>query len=493
MSRKINRLLAIALATTAASFYLGGFTQDVNEAAGTPLPDLTAQSLGPRNNADNFGTVPVGVCTATFLVQGAGGEGPGGIGGKGGLMIGSVPVSAGDVLSLSAGSRPMGGMQGMSSIALLVGGAGFYGGGAGSAFLVNNFWAAVAGGGGGFGSDFSATGGDAGAVGVSGGVGSAGLGGAGGSVLITAGTIDATGPNASAGGGGGGAASNGSAGTGNSGGGGGGNFNPNLSGTALSFNGTSSTVTDGKVEVTYSICPVPSQPGNISLTSTSTTTAGISFPASTESGIPVTGYRYAINGGSIQNLTTSGSSTISSSISGLTPGSSNTLSVQPAYVVPNIQAETNRGQTALGAARTFTFNTPLSSPTNLVASAGNGSAVVNWTNPVDFNFSETVITAQPGGQTCTTTGTTCSFSNLVNGTSYTFSGVSNSVNAGAASQASAASNAVIPNGPLPLVQTQASGLSYTGNHVSMQIGFGFLILMTGAGLVWFRKFTHRRG
>jgi hypothetical protein len=403
-------------------------------------------------------------------------------------MGGTVSVAAGDTLDLFAGSSPLGGQPGLSTFSFLNGGNGFYGGGAASALTRNNAWVAIAGGGGGSGSDFSANGGDAGNPGVAGASGTTGLGGDGGSESLTTGQINATG---TAGGGGAGGWS-GSAGTGNSAGGGGANYNPNIATTSVTFNGTASSVATGKVEITYSSCPAPGQPGVISETNHTGTSAGISFAASTQAGIAVTGYKYSLDGGSASTLTTTGTSTLAATVTGLAPGGSYLLSVQPTYVVPNIQSESNRGQTVLGTARSFTLVIPMSPPTNLVATAGNGTATVTWNNPTDLNFSETVITAQPGGQTCTTTGTSCTFSNLTGGTSYTFTGVSNSVNTGASSPVSTVSNTVIPSGPASTNSNQATALSLTGSQVSLHAMIAVLLMLAGGLFVSLPKIKGRR-
>ena len=494
MSRKSLRLLALsAVAASAMSLYVGGYTQNVDGAVGTPLPDLSAQSTVPRQSINNYGSVPVGVCSATFLVQGAAGEGNGGFGGKGGLVIGSIPVTAGNTVALSAGSMPIGGINGTSSIYFLVGGSssGAYGGGAGSAFSLNNSLVATAGGGGGNGADFSATGGDAGSVGVDGGTGSSGAGGAGGSVVVIPGPIDATGGNSQAGAGGGGTFA-GSAGTGNSGGGGGSNYNYNLTGTVITTNGTASIATGGKVEITYSSCPVPSQPGVISTTSITTSSVGVSFASAGEFGIPVTGYRYSVDGGSTQALSTTGTSTLTATISGLAPGASHTLSVQPTYMPPNIQSEVNRGQTQLGSARTFNVTIPLNPPTNLSATQSNGVAHVYWTNPADSNYSQTVITAQPGGQTCTTSNSTCTFSNLVSGVSYTFTGVGSTTNSVISSATSAVSNAITLADPTSTASNIQSELAYTGSKIAQQGLFALASILAGTAIVLFRRFARRR-
>ena len=66
-------------------------------------------------------------------------------------------------------------------------------------------------------------------------------------------------------------------------------------------------------------------------------------------------------------------------------------------------------------------------PTGVVATPGNGSAVVKWTAPVHNGGSPItgyVATATPGSKTCTTTGSTiktCTVHSLTNGTTYSVS------------------------------------------------------------------------
>ncbi len=63
-------------------------------------------------------------------------------------------------------------------------------------------------------------------------------------------------------------------------------------------------------------------------------------------------------------------------------------------------------------------------PTSIVAVAGNASATVSWTAPAQTGGSAIAsytAVASPGGQSCTTAGTTCTITGLTNGTTYTAS------------------------------------------------------------------------
>jgi hypothetical protein len=66
-------------------------------------------------------------------------------------------------------------------------------------------------------------------------------------------------------------------------------------------------------------------------------------------------------------------------------------------------------------------------PTNVVATAGDGQAVVTWnaSSPLSSAITGYSVTSTPGNKTCSTTGgrtgvTTCTVTGLTNGTAYTF-------------------------------------------------------------------------
>lgn len=107
------------------------------------------------------------------------------------------------------------------------------------------------------------------------------------------------------------------------------------------------------------------------------------------------------------------------------------------------------------------IGTPPGPPTGLSAAGSGSTVVVMWTNPADANFASATITASPGGEYCTVAASTCSFSTLIPGISYTFTGISNSSDGSGPSVASTASNAVsfigVPTPPLNLVATQSQG------------------------------------
>jgi hypothetical protein len=71
------------------------------------------------------------------------------------------------------------------------------------------------------------------------------------------------------------------------------------------------------------------------------------------------------------------------------------------------------------------------------SSTSNKSVTISWPAIVATGTVTYVVTVSPGGYTCTTTGTSCTFIGLANGTNYTFSIVTkNSVGAVSSSKVS---------------------------------------------------------
>ena len=114
--------------------------------------------------------------------------------------------------------------------------------------------------------------------------------------------------------------------------------------------------------------------------------------------------------------------------------------------------------TSLGAQA---IGTPPSSPTSLSASVSGSTVFVSWINSSDSNFDTATITASPGGASCTVSTFTCSFTNLIPGITYTFTGVSNSSDGSGSSGPSSPSNSVsfigVPTPPLALTASEANG------------------------------------
>ncbi|OYV64238.1 MAG: hypothetical protein B7X07_06935 [Actinobacteria bacterium 21-64-8] len=108
----------------------------------------------------------------------------------------------------------------------------------------------------------------------------------------------------------------------------------------------------------------------------------------------------------------------------------------------------------------YTVTTP-GPVTNVVAAYSAGSLKVTWNAPSNDGGSPItsyLATASPGGEQCTTTSTSCTFTNLAIGTSYTFAVVArNAAGAGAASPPSAQIvAALVPSAPSLSVVSSAN-------------------------------------
>jgi hypothetical protein len=116
----------------------------------------------------------------------------------------------------------------------------------------------------------------------------------------------------------------------------------------------------------------------------------------------------------------------------------------------------------------FTITAPTitapGSPGTPTATAGDGSATVDWSAPSSGGTPESyTVTASPGGATCTATHptTSCEVSGLANGTEYTFTATA--TNTGGTSSASGASNSVTPAAPLAAPGTPGTPTATAGN------------------------------
>ena len=189
--------------------------------------------------------------------------------------------------------------------------------------------------------------------------------------------------------------------------------------SAASNSVTPSTVPDAPTGVSAA-------PGNRSAT--------VSWTAPSAEGSPITGY--TVSDGVGDTCSTPDGSTTSCTVSGLTNGESYSFTVT---------ATNADGTGAASAASTgVTPSTVPDAPTGVSATGGHASATVSWTAPSDEGSPITGYTASDGvGQTCSTSGTSCTVAGLTNGHSYTFTVTA--TNADGTGAASAASTSVTPS------------------------------------------------
>jgi hypothetical protein len=172
----------------------------------------------------------------------------------------------------------------------------------------------------------------------------------------------------------------------------------------------------------------------------------------------------AIDDGSVWSADASGAN-----VTELAPGGTPWL-----YAVPSWKADgsalvtTGSDQTAGGVYNVYRIDglgaavAPPAAPVNVVAAAGDGTAVVSWT-PGDAAAVSSYTVSDAGGVVATVTGqTSASVSGLTNGSAYTFTVVANG--AGGPSSAGTSNTVTPASGALPPLS--ASGNAPAGGTVS---------------------------
>ena len=188
--------------------------------------------------------------------------------------------------------------------------------------------------------------------------------------------------------------------------------------TATSAVGASDTSLSSS---TVTPATTPDTPTNVVATA-GNASAAVSWTAPTSNGgSDLTGYTVTASPGKATCTTTDTSCTVT----GLTNGTSYTFVVKATNVI---------GSSVSVPSASITPVTTPDAPTSLKTTDGDSSVTVSWGTPASSGGSPVigyVVTANPGGATCTTTATSCTVSGLSNGTDYTFTVVAtNALGAG---------------------------------------------------------------
>lgn len=187
-------------------------------------------------------------------------------------------------------------------------------------------------------------------------------------------------------------------------------------------------------------------------------TATVSFTApASDGGSPITGYTATATDGVSTFTGVGGAAATSITVSGLTNGTSYTLSVKAANLA-------GAGAASVNSNAVIPATVP-GAPTAVSAIAGNQSATVSFTPPVNnggFPITGYTVTSLPSGLIATGASSPLVVNGLVNGVAYTFTVIA--INAKGNSVASVASASVtpatVPGAPM-------IGLAAAGNQIAI--------------------------
>ncbi|MBM3723432.1 MAG: hypothetical protein FJW50_03760, partial [Actinobacteria bacterium] len=196
---------------------------------------------------------------------------------------------------------------------------------------------------------------------------------------------------------------------------------------------SSSAISATKTEIVTIV--VAGAPGAPTLSTISPGDSQLSVAFTAGSGDGITKYQYSLDGAAWVDRA-SGTTASPLVITGLTNGT--------AYSV-RIRAVNASGNGTTSSAVSATPRGVPGAPTGASASAGEARATVSWSAPTSTGGSAITsytATSSPGGQTCTTTSTSCVVTGLTGGVAHTFTVVA--TNAAGNSIASGATAAVTP-------------------------------------------------
>jgi hypothetical protein len=232
--------------------------------------------------------------------------------------------------------------------------------------------------------------------------------------------------------------------------------------------------------VAFTVAVVPGVPPHFSAAAGEGTVL-VMFGAADGSGNPLRSYQASVdNGRSWSDLATTGTRSLTGTITGLTGGASYRVAVRAVNVAGPGRATAAVPVTPAGfiTENAAASHTPLA-PIAVNAVAGTASITVSWTARVDSAVTGYTATASPGPATCTTKGTRCVLGAKA-GTTYTVTVVAHAKSDD--SYPSGASGEVTPSAPRPAAEppAKAGPLTTTGGRITTVVP-GDVVTVLGAG------------